>query len=429
VATVTAAAPNGAHGTGARLAIAELQRTAAAEASIDAIAARDVDSPEEIAAATRPPVRVYGPDLRAYLTAAAKVPWVDLRIADRTTIATVPVGGIVVLTGASGAGKSSLAIDVAIAHAVDVGPVVYVSTELSHAEVAARIVANRCGLPWDHTLTAGGDTADAVRALDDLGRLVVLADDDATTAHMVAAVEALRLAHPDVPIFVVCDYLQNLRDLEAGRDERSRVSAGAEGMRRAAKEHRFASLIVSQTSRPAGTALRKGEMVGIDTATSGAESSQIERGAYVTLSLGDVRPGPGDGDWQVAMSIGKERFGRGDAVQECVFHGPTGRFRAVGQRIPASEYRAGRDAARDSGAIDTLKLAILAALDRSDAPMSAAGVKACVTGRSAAKSAAVAALLGDGSAVRVLTRKSGGAWPIWTPDRAAAAGLRTEGGA
>lgn len=129
------------------------------------------------------------------------------------------------------------------------------------------------------------------------------------------------------------------------------------------------------------------------------------------------------------MSIGKERFGRGDAVQECVFHGPTGRFRAVGQRIPASEYRAGRDAARDSGAIDTLKLAILAALDRSDAPMSAAGVKACVTGRSAAKSAAVAALLGDGSAVRVLTRKSGGAWPIWTPDRAAAAGLRTEGGA
>jgi hypothetical protein len=63
-----------------------------------------------------------------------------------------------------------------------------------------------------------------------------------------------------------------------------------------------------------------------------------------------------------------------------------------------------------------------------DAPLSAAGVKARVSGRSAAKSAAVAALLGDGSAVRVLTRKSGGAWPIWTPDRAAAAGLRTEGG-
>jgi hypothetical protein len=57
-------------------------------------------------------------------------------------------------------------------------------------------------------------------------------------------------------------------------------------LRRVAKELRVVIIGVSQASTGNAKALRTGELIGIDSASTGAETSQIERDAYVILTLG-----------------------------------------------------------------------------------------------------------------------------------------------
>jgi Rad3-related DNA helicase len=58
------------------------------------------------------------------------------------------LGGIVLLNAGTGAGKTSLALDIAIRHAVHRGPALVASLELPERIIGARVVGIRCDESW-----------------------------------------------------------------------------------------------------------------------------------------------------------------------------------------------------------------------------------------------------------------------------------------
>ena len=404
---------------------------AESEASIDAFAARDADSSglEIIDAPTPapPPIRYRAPELVACLAEVANLQWVPIRIGDGRDdeIASLPIGAVVPITAASGAGKTTLTLAALVIHARDLGPAILVSRELSHAEVAARIVGIRRGISWADAMRAGA-TADARDALSTLPRLVVLADDDATISKAEATVAALRADYPDQPVVVAFDYLQILDGDGTARDERAKIAAIAEAIRRFAKRVPALVLAVSQSSRAGANALRKGEVVGADTATTGAESSQIERGAYLTIAIGES-VARDDGSTEVSLSIGKSRFGGGDRVIPCSFDGATGRWRVTGASVTAADHRAARSADKDERDVDTIAAAIRTKLADADTPMTRTALAETLGRRGEMVRRAVERLRADPATgvveCRGVAGHRGRGLPVWTRAKATAAGL------
>ena len=222
---------------------------------------------------------------------------------------------------------------------------------------------------------------------------------------------------------VAFDYLQILEGDGTARDERTRIAGIAEAVRRFAKRTPALVLAVSQSSRAGANALRKGDVVGADTATTGAESSQIERGAYLTIAIGEA-VARADGSTDVSLSIGKSRFGVGDRVIPCSFDGATGRWRVTGPAVTAADHRAARAADKDAGKVATAGLAVLGVLSSSAEPMSGRRIREATGLKRDHVIQAIKSLAKAGAVVEVAGRKEGGRWPLWTPDRAAAAGLQ-----
>ncbi len=383
-------------------------------------ASRETDQVEVVE-----PLRYRAPDLAALIAECAKLPWVSLRVGSvLTEYARGRAGQVVVFTAPSGAGKSSLVIDTARHHAHHVGPVVYVSIELSADEVGARLVGMVCGESWED-VTRGRVPVDRMSdALADLARMVVLAGADATLSKAEATVLRLRTESPDQPILVVIDYLQLLEG--EGREERIRVASIAESIRRFAQRLGVVVLALSQTSRVSSKALRDGELVGADTTSTGAETAQIERMAAVTIALGSMRPQE-DGTTAIDISIGKGRMGQGDRVIPAVYNGRTGAWRIAGTAVSGAERRAEQSSARIDTKRAQVELAVLGFLGSADRPQTRQEIGIGASVRNNDRSAVIAALLADRRIVSVVSgRKAGGFWPLWTPDRAAAAGMRTE---
>jgi replicative DNA helicase len=136
-----------------------------------------------------------------------------------------------------------------------------------------------------------------------------------------------RKEFPDVPIVIGVDYIQAI-DGEA-RDPRAQVSSISKKLRKLAKWLGAVIVCVSQTSRGNREALRSGTAVGADTVTMGAETSQIERDAYVTMALGNLELQT-DGTTKMDLNIGKTRMGQGDRVYKLIYDGASGSFAMIG---------------------------------------------------------------------------------------------------
>lgn len=411
--------------------LAHAVMAAEADAADDAIAARDAQ-PDECPEPPMP-IRYRASEAFAFLEEERGRPWIPISIGDGPddTIAELPVGAVVPITAASGAGKTTLALAMAVRHALDRGPAIFVSRELSHAETFARVVGQRRGIAWGEAMRAGASD-DAHSALDPLVRLVVLADDDASLGKCEATVAAMRVECPDQPIVVVLDYVQLFSADDPAREERLRVAAVAEWIRRFAKRARVLVIAISQSSRAGANALRKGELVGADTATTGAESAQIERGAYLTIAIGEAVDR--DGSTDVSLSIGKSRFGGGDRVIPCSFDGATGRWRVTGASVTAADHRAARSADKDERDVDTIAAAIRTKLADADAPMTRTALAETLGRRGEMVRRAVERLRADPATgvveCRGVAGHRGRGLPVWTRARATAAGLEiVEGGA
>lgn len=398
-------------------------RDADAAASDDAFASRDA-GPDESAAAAWPPGPGLLPTLAAEIVDESKRPWVPLRIGPGAgdEIESLPVGAVGFILGAPGSGKSSLAVEMAIHHAQEVGPVLFISREMKRTHTAARFASNRAGLVWGDVLRGRSNVEAMVDALASLPDVAIIDRKAANLAHADLWILGWRSRGDTRPILVIADYVQILDGHDDAREERARVGQIVEELREWSDERSVVTVALSQMSRSAAKALLSGETVGAGAAAGGAESAQIERAAFVVMAIGEVSRRD-DGYTDATLSIAKSRLGEGDRVVPVQFHGASGRYRVTGPATTGPERMATRDAAKGAAKINAAGLAVVGVLSQSNEPMSRRAVRDATQLARAAVYAAITAQIEAGAVVEVDGSKSGGRAPIWTPDRARAAGV------
>jgi KaiC/GvpD/RAD55 family RecA-like ATPase len=332
-------------------------------------------------------------------------------------------GHLVVVIGGSGSGKSTFTLQIARHHADTLGPTLLVSLELAGEEVAARIVSRECNVSWFAALRGVVSDGVMTRILDH-DRIRIVDDFSVTPAHIRSHVLALQREFPGQLVLVVIDYVQIL-DAQ-GRDERERIKRAMEGLRTLAKELGVVFMLVSQSSRDGAKALRSGNAVGTEASATGAESSQIERAAYVTFSLGEMTESANlDGPVVVDLSIGKTRFGRGDLVVPLEYDGRRGSWAEAGNVVTATRHKVNRAEKKKGQDAALVAHATADLLLRSDGPMSIADLRQQLHVKNAVMSEAVKQLLAESPlrVTRVKGKKAGGWWPLWSVSKAIERGV------
>lgn len=410
---------------------AERQRE---EAEIDAQAARDRETGEtgepgmraDVASAKQPtpPARhpwYRGPELVDRIMRFAGEPWVLLALGGEELVR-IRAGGIAVIMGGSGSGKSSLTSGLLVEHAANVGPAIALSIELPAEEMAGRIVGMRCDASWEEALR-GQVRREFMEDALNLPRLYVIDQEDATVANLEAAIAVARADYPDQPILVAIDYAQLLDSEE--REARMRVADAFKQINRVARRTRVVAIAVSQMSRAAAQQVRDGEKIGAASADGGAESAAIERFASVTLTIGAASEPRTDGSRLVELSLGKGRMVGGDRVFKMDSWGRTGRWRIAEAPKPASEIREQRVSERAQKKQKSAELAMVGAASQAALPLTREQLCDVFPGAIAMRRAALSCLIARGELVEVQERKfKSKSWLVWTPERAIAAGLK-----
>jgi KaiC/GvpD/RAD55 family RecA-like ATPase len=358
-------------------------------------------------------------DLVSSLMKQAADPSVSLKLGP-DTIAEVRPGAIVLLIGASGGGKTSLAATLLVEHAQHVGPAIAMSLELPGEEFTGRVVGIRCDEGWLNVLTGRVAEEHMQAALPD--RLIVIERRDASIDALADAIVDMKREYPGEPILVACDYVQLVPSDE--REIRRRVADAMARLDGVARDHRVVMLALSQGSRAASRGLTSGELKGAATTDAGAEAAELERWSTMTLAIGPHAPSE-DTDTTIAeLNVGKSRMGSGDRVFPMRYCGRSGRWRTAGESRPAAEVRAEQEASRASSARSAAELAMIAAAERAPESLTREELKKAAHTSKAIAQAAVEALLGRGDLVEVRQRKPRSpAWRIWTRARAEAAGV------
>jgi hypothetical protein len=362
-----------------------------------------------------------GPEIIADIWDHRDEPLVPLEIGGGVLVETY-LGGIVLLIGGTGAGKTSLALDVAIHHAVNRGPAIVASLEMPLQIIGARIVGIRCHESWAGVLR--GAVAHEEMLGQWPGRLRIVERRDATIDNLRASVAVARRDYPDEPVLVVVDYVQIMDNEE--REIRRRIARAMMELDVLATEHRAVVLALSQGSRASSRQLASGAKLGRETADAGAEAAELERWSVYTIGIGGHVPT--DGDWStVDLSIGKGRIGGGDTVRPACYCGRTGAWRITGDAQTAAEVRAERESKRAGKGQHDAESAILRAAGQAAEPKTRAELGSLAgVGKAGTRSAAITALLDRGELVEVRVRanpRGAVSWKVWTRERAAAAGI------
>lgn len=366
--------------------------------------------------------------------AAATRPRVSTGIRELDDAVRLRLGQFVVVTGSPGAGKTSLVLQFLAYHAVTTGPAILVSAELTAEEVAARRVSQTWDVSWGDVLDLQVDEERIRLALDAPG-LRVLAEKDASLDRLDAELRTIRAAEPEHAIMVGVDYLQLVmlaagpKDLAqpgqvvtSAPDLRNRMIFVVERLRRIAQEHNALVVALSQMSRSAAGAARRGEMFGVETLEAGAESAQIERAAHVVMTLGV--PQAGTPYPIVPVSIAKARAGSADKVIPLVYHGARGLFWASG---PATDPESAREAHSLSKSA-TRRAVLVDVLRQQSAPVSRNTLLRAAKGRPGCGKrdlmlAAIAEAINADEIVELAESKGG--YPLlWLPDLAERRGLK-----
>ena len=351
------------------------------------------------------------------IVARASEPWIPLKVGEQT-LTEIPSGGHIILDGPTGGGKTSLATTIAVNHALNVGPVVYASLELSARMVAARIIGALVGATWADVLRGRVDRKTMLAHLPE--RFLITEGPAADIDALPAAISDARETSSG-PVLVVVDYIQLAGLGGDGEDMRGAVARAAETLRAIAEHERAGVLVVSQPSRSASRDLRSGELTGAQTIGVSAESAQLERGATMTLAIGAASDADAEGWARVELSAGKGRYGGGDRVWSARYHGAHGRWSLDGAARHAAEVRAERDADREAAKVGAARLAIVAAASKSLAPLSAEELRARAAARKNIARAAIDAAVADGELVLCAPRGRSRYPTFWTAERRDAA--------
>jgi hypothetical protein len=371
---------------------------------------------------TRPRLRRATRQVVADILKHKDDPVIELRLGgDVLTFA--ELGGLVVVIGGTGRGKSSLAANLALEHARDVGPALACSLELPDRQWVARAIGTRCDESWSGVLHGKVDEARMLQVLPE--RLSIIDRDHASLEVLRAEIADMQREYPGQPLLAVVDYVQ-LIGADSDDDIRPRVGRVMRQLDKIAREAGVVIIALSQGSRISARALTGGEKLGAETVDAGAESAAIEQWASVTISIGKRGDEvSSDGSRPVSISIGKSRMDeKGDTVVDAREWGRSGLWRLTGEARPAAEVRAERASQAEDGRIANAKLAMVAAAERSPEPLTRTALRKAAHVRGTAADAAITALLSSGELVEVHRRMRGmkvGEWPLWTPARATGA--------
>jgi hypothetical protein len=348
-------------------------------------------------------------------------PWIDVALGAETLV-TVRPGGIILLIGGTGRGKSSLAVTLLGEHARDRGPALACSLELPSDEWTARAVGVRVDASWPEVLRGEVPRNHMLDSLPD--RLGIIEREHASLDAFATSIDELRAEYPDGPMLVAVDYVQ-LVDMSDEREIRARVGRVMRELDRIARARRVVVIALSQGSRAASRVLASGEAVGAATTDSGAESADLERWASVTLAIGALADHEsGDGSLVGDLSIGKDRMGNGDRVVPARYYGRSGLWRTNGDSRSANEVRQERQAHRDDEKMRAAELAIAAGAAKSEKPITRQDLGAHAACHASIWRRAIANLLARGELVEVERRMERSRnWLVWTRERADAAGV------
>lgn len=343
-------------------------------------------------------------------------PWISLRIG-ATEIANVRIGSYVVLIGPEGSGKSSLVLQMLSEFERDVGHAIYVTPELDADEAGGRMIGQDRDATWRDVLLGQVPREEVI----DRPRFVALERDNATLKNLEAEVLAIREQDPHGLILVGWDYLQASPGGSDG--ERGRIAKISIELRKAAKRLGIVIVALSQSSRAGAKQLDSGELLGSEAGRSGAESSQIERDAYVIITVGD-RQIREDGTETRSVSIGKYRMGGGDIVYSAVYAGRTGRWTIEDTSRPAAEVREERVGREESTRITAAELAMVQAAQVATSPLTRDQLREISATKRAYGQRAIANLIARGDLVEVDKRQPRSrSYMLSTPTRAAELGV------
>lgn len=347
-------------------------------------------------------------------------PWTEIRIGS-TVIATCRNGSFVPLIAPVSAGKSTLALQMLVAHALNYGPAVYLTYELDGDEAVARAIGQMRSFAWGSVLRGEVPRAQ----VPDVPRLRILERDEATLENLAKVVAELRAKYPDQPILAIVDYIQGT-PAPPGK-ERGHTANISIDLRRAAKANRVVLIGVSQASMENSKKLRAGDLLGIESSATGAETAQIERDAYVILTLADRREvDPDTVAWR--LSVAKYRLGQADMVYELHYRGRIGTWEVLGEPVRAAVVRESRETEGKVKKFAKLKRSITQLVLTSSKPLSKNEISKQSTGNNDLKSKAIGELLQEGVIVHVEATR-GGAALIWGPGmESAAAATQSEDG-
>jgi hypothetical protein len=346
-------------------------------------------------------------------------PWIKLLLGG-DELAEVRPGGIALLTGGTGSGKSSLAASLLVEHARHVGPAIAASLELPLDEFGARAIGLQRETSWKNVFQGRLARSEMESALPP--RFAILERSHATIVNLEALITELRREYPGEPVLAAVDYVQLVTSSET--EIRRRVADAMVQIDRVARGCRIVVIALSQGSRASSRALASGEKIGAETADAGAEASELERWSSITVAIGTKGQAADDGSCAVELSLGKTRMGAGDAVIPARYWGLSGRWRLAGAPRPASEVRAERVSERDAEKRSAAELAIAAAAERATEPMTRDDLGAKASTKATIARAAITNLIDRGELVEVRSKKPRAkAWKVWTRARAEAAGI------
>lgn len=358
-------------------------------------------------------------DYVAEIRARANEAWVSLELGGREIVRCRP-GGLVVIIGPSGGGKSSLTASLLVNHARFSGPAIYLSAELPGDEIAARMIGMQCDSSWEDVLR-GRLSDDFMRQALDLPRLAIVERSDATPRALVQTIVEFKAMFPGEPVLFAIDYTQIFGAVSDLAEARLRMSSVMAEVDQISRSHRAVGIPVNQMSRANAKAAREGDKLGAETADMAAESAAIERFATVTLAIGGLKKVNEEGDQAGQLSVGKARMGGGDTVFPIRFEGRTGRYIVEGDAKPAAEVRAELAEKRDQSAIDNACLAVLGAASQSHEPRPRTDLCKAARVKREIGLIAVAKLLSQGALVEVRVKKARSqSWMVCTPELARA---------
>ncbi len=344
----------------------------------------------------------------------------------QATIAEVPSGEFALLVAGSGYGKSSMAVQVAANVALNHdGWTVFLSAELTAANILARLVGIRTDNTWE-SVRSGNVTREVIQqGLGDLNRMLVIDQGKATLQALARDVAVMKEKHPGYVGLVVIDYVSivPVDDPEMRQpDERIRIARTIESIRRLLQKENVAGLVLSQTSRAGANSLNKGELTGVETMATGAETPQLERAAAMTIALSDRAAN--DNGSTMTINIGKDRYGPGDRVMRVVFEA-SGRFRLDDKPLDATKVKQEKQANKKATDHRTLVAAIPALVAKSGKPLTREETIELVGRNASASRAAIAECLAIGELVQVASYIKRSSKPmIWTRERATVAGVQ-----